>query len=167
MRRSRALNDELAGYLLYALEEMFAWHREQERANAGILKTFESGLADLLGYDNRVRRRGDVLKAWEATMITHLLQETHFSTDSIVQYAGCYSLDFIKFVERHMQDPALRKVIADASSRFEGDERPRLGTVERVQRNRPVTHRTQSTPEQTQNRWRERNRAWLSTLARS
>lgn len=100
-RLSESLLDQLAGLKLYALEQMFAWTRREER------------LFVIFPLDNSRRsHQGDVINSWKATILVHARQENAGVRKSIINYTRCYSVDFLEFIAADWKDDGLKTIVA-------------------------------------------------------
>lgn len=125
-RDSYLLKENLAAYLLYVLEEMFAWVEREEAQNRRIVPRFLPGV--------RRQPRGDLVHAWRATIVTHLLQEREYALKSMKEYTCCYSVRFLAFANAYLQDKQLADLITCSECALAvGRNRP-LGAKEVDQR---------------------------------
>jgi hypothetical protein len=106
-------HSQLVGLKLYALEEMYAWTRREEKY-----------LRSWLGFPMRKQEQlyqRDVINSWKATILTHAHQEEDEVLGSIIGYTRCYSVEFLKFLAEdfnpHSPDEA---AILSAPATIEG-----------------------------------------------
>ncbi|WP_146198078.1 hypothetical protein [Caulobacter endophyticus] len=121
------VSSQLTALKLYALEEMYTWVCREERLPR------EWFILNPLDRARAKADREDFLAAWRRTILVHAGQEKDDVMKSFEDYASCYSMTFLRFINSGWQSRELAALIAIHQRAIDqGQQRP-PGNLERAE----------------------------------
>jgi hypothetical protein len=108
------LAEQMAGILLYALEEIFFWLKARKKDKL------------LFKGSHSKQDEQDIQDSWRDTIASHLTQYPGEVAASVDIFAECYSVEFLEYVASVLKMPEINEIVErHKKAKERGEQRPR------------------------------------------